>query len=157
MLNRAKQSTLKDAYANFAICYNSLMKYAITPTEEATKELAGIARIITDYMPLPSGRYGNILAIALEMGIYAPALFLIENSQELGINLGLVSTYDNNRSYLSSYETYLLNKDANIDNILTNGTYQNIEQIFEINNRNKEAAAHVADKLEAIFGFKSER
>ena len=43
-------------------------------------------------MPLPSGRYGNVLAVALEMQQYKGALFLMKHAKKLEINLNAVSS-----------------------------------------------------------------
>lgn len=43
-------------------------------------------------MPLPSGRWGNSLAVALEMQSYQGALLIIKNATALGIDLNAISS-----------------------------------------------------------------
>lgn len=62
---------------------------------ETTEQLKCVIKyfeIAQTSMPLPSGRYGNSLAVALEMQEYKGALYMIQNADELGINLESVSS-----------------------------------------------------------------
>ena len=80
------------AYNNFAILNIALKKYAIQENKYTTEKLKALAILNFKGMPLPSGRYGNVLAVALEMQQYKGALFLMKNAKELEINLNVVSS-----------------------------------------------------------------
>lgn len=79
----------KDSFANFSMLYSALCEYS---HEQNEQKLRGILRFINVGMPLPSGRYGNALAVALEMQEYQGALLMIQNASELGIDLESISS-----------------------------------------------------------------
>jgi len=82
----------RTAYSHFAILYNALNDFSYNQDTETTNQLSAITQLSQVGMPLPSGRYGNALAVALEMQFYQGALFMIKNAEELGINLASVSS-----------------------------------------------------------------
>lgn len=99
---------MKAAFANFANVYSALSSYNSNPTDENAKILSMITANTTSGMPLPSGKWGTVLAVALEMNLYTSALFLIENSEVLGINLNSISSSFGGNNFLNAYDTFKL-------------------------------------------------
>lgn len=59
------------AYAHFATLCRILNDYSSNQDMNTTNDLKSITQLFTKSgMPLPSGRYGNPLAVALEMQLY---------------------------------------------------------------------------------------
>ena len=83
----------KEAYNNFAMIVNALKSYSFDKTEKGEEILtASIAFIRDCKMPLPSGRWGNSLAVALEMQQYTGALFILHNAEQLDIDVNAISS-----------------------------------------------------------------
>lgn len=82
----------RTAYSHFGNLYNALNDFSYNQDTETTNQLSAIIQGSQVGMPLPSGRYGNALAVALEMQFYQGALFMIKNAEKLGINLSSVSS-----------------------------------------------------------------
>ena len=78
-------------FHNFSILYQALKEYTIYTNEQNTSELKNILTTIKGELPLPSGRVGNALAVALEMQEYEAAVFMVNYARELQIDLQNVS------------------------------------------------------------------
>ncbi len=61
---------------------------------------------------LPSGRYGNIIALALEANNYIVAKYLIENSNRLGLNTNIVASEKDKKTEWSLKDEYLYSQDT---------------------------------------------
>lgn len=85
----------RQAYNLFADLVNSLKNFSTLESDRTTEALLHIAKSIQTKMPLPSGRWGNALAVALEMQLYKGALVLLENAEALQMSPESVSSeYD---------------------------------------------------------------
>lgn len=96
-----KINNLRAAYTYFAFLFQALENFSVDENLETTKKLRDTIKVIETSqtkMPLPSGMYGNSLAVALEMQLYPAALFIIKNADELKVDLKQVS-YDNDTIY----------------------------------------------------------
>lgn len=89
--NRLNKS--RDYYACFAGLFSVMSKYESGNCEKELESWIRIANISCEEnnLPLPSGRKGNVLAVALEMRNYFSAIYMIENAERLGISLDRVS------------------------------------------------------------------
>ena len=76
-----------------SILNNTLDNY--THDQNSKIDLIELARIINEKykynLPLPSGRYGNVLAYAMEMQKYYGALKIFEKSKDIGITTSIVA------------------------------------------------------------------
>lgn len=84
-------------YGKFATLVKAIDDYT-KKTEGSDANLLYIARLYRkEGLPLPSGGYGNPLAVALEMNQYVGALYLLKNNGKIQMDLENVafnSTYD---------------------------------------------------------------
>ena len=84
-----------------------IQKYELNPSEDILKELKVNIKYFSNYLlTLPSGRYGDALALALELNSYVTAKKIIDNLDELSIDLNKCSCDDNN-NYMSAKEEYI--------------------------------------------------
>lgn len=82
----------KRDYENFNLLCDKLDRYGYEQSPENERALYWVANALSQQgLPLPSGRYGNVLAVALEMHMYVGALYFIQNAEQLEINLESVS------------------------------------------------------------------
>lgn len=100
----------RSAYKEFSILCNALGEFSINDDVKTRKNLIAIAKSIKVGMPLPSGRYGNALAVALEMQFYQGALFMIKNADELEINLESVSSEYGGKNVWNVQQTFELSQ-----------------------------------------------
>jgi hypothetical protein len=103
----------KDAYLNAANLVRFMEDYGMEKEEEARK-LLDLFASISDGLPLPSGRWGNAIALALEINNYVAAEYLINNAEELGLEtntvvseLGFKNPWGLREEYLFSQLTYV--------------------------------------------------
>lgn len=84
------QLRLKQRAFNMASALTQAMKaYEITNSEDNLKQVTVLAQFANG-MPLPSGRWGNAIALALETGNYLSAEQLIEQSNNLNLETSRV-------------------------------------------------------------------
>lgn len=100
----------RSAYSRFASLYHALEKYALYENNESKEELVCLINAISAPMPLPSGRIGNSLAVALEMNIYKGALFIIQNADELGVDMECVSSEFGGKNVADAQQTFEISK-----------------------------------------------
>lgn len=137
----------KGSFANFSILYTALGEYS---REQNERNLRNILSFMNVGMPLSSGRYGNALAVALEMQQYRGALFMIKNASELGIDLGSISSelggdnhWDAARTFEFSLSYFDFTKIEENDEF-----YKDYPEVRKIRNDNIDAAQEIAELLQ---------
>lgn len=100
----------RTAYRYFSTLCGALNDFSLNKNYKTTEELKAIIKTIDIGMPLPSGRYGNSLAVALEMQFYQGALFIIENADDLEIDLESVSSEYGGRNVFDTRQTFELSQ-----------------------------------------------
>ncbi len=100
-IKRIKESMLKTSYL-----ITKMKKYSQEHTPEAQKRLS-LAASTSDVFPLPNGRIGNPIALALEINDYSSALFLIKSAEELGLDTDEVSIDPNSNDFWNAKEEYM--------------------------------------------------
>ncbi len=136
----------RESFRDFVVLYEALEKYATKDDKQAQLDLMNIIHILSDRFPLPSGRYGNALAVALEMQMYKGALFMIENKDALNINLDVVAYNTSKKEVLDVNDIFELSQiDFSLNNISEdNDRYKKLsddwkKKIIKRNNANAEA------------------
>ena len=79
----------KSAFIKAATLVTYMNKYSYYMDEKDRKNLDVFARI-SEGLPLPSGRWGNAIALALEINNYVAAEYLIDNADRLELELILL-------------------------------------------------------------------
>lgn len=130
------------AYMEFAKLHNVLKKFSFDENnEEVIRKLKITLKTFKGAMPLPSGRWGNSLAVALEMQYYQGALFMIQHADELGIDLESVSSeYDGSQVWNAKQtfeQSQLGFEETKIDP--DDKFYSKYPWLIESNNRNVDA------------------
>ena len=88
----------KEAFLAFVNLVSIMEKYDFCATSDNLEELLLTVKMDRYSYPLPSGNYGNALAVAIELQLYPSALTIIENSEALGIDLNNVLVTKENTS-----------------------------------------------------------
>lgn len=136
------------SYRDFAFLVSSLTKYQYDKTDENKKRL-DLAIEYSRGMPLPSGRWGNPLAVALEMRLYEGAKYIIEDAEKFDIDLNHVSSDLGGGNPWSAEEVYQLSvlkfdfnpiPEDHVD-------YKDMPSFIEKENQNKIAAEEVGQML----------
>ena len=96
------------SYSNFAFLVNALKKYQTAKTDKNKALLELTIKCSDRGLPLPSGRWGNQLAVALDMRLYDGAKYMIENVEKFGIDLSRVSSSLGGSDPWSADEVYQL-------------------------------------------------
>lgn len=139
----------KQAYISAANLVNAMQEYSDN-YDEKTKKILETHALFSDGMPLPSGRWGNAIALALEINDYVSALHLIENASKLELEtdtivseLGFNNPWGIKDEFLfseSTYEPYSISKES----------YSNEEDYKEyllVEERNSNAFNQLREKL----------
>lgn len=74
----------KRAYMKAVNLVKSMERYS-TSISDKDKDLLGSLASLSEGMPLPSGRWGNAIALALEINDYVSAEYLIENAEKFNL------------------------------------------------------------------------
>ena len=94
-LEEKNSNAIRAAFHNFGHLYSALSNIENLKNEQTSKYLKDTILAVGGCdLLLPSGRYGNALAVAFEMQMYISALFILQNAQELNIDLDIVSYTD---------------------------------------------------------------
>lgn len=96
----------KTVYSFFSDLCRALKEFSYNEDAKTTEQLMIITRSVKVGMPLPSGRWGNALAVALEMQYYQGALLMIKNAEELEIDLEFVSSEYGGKNVWNAQQTY---------------------------------------------------
>lgn len=146
-----KQS--RSAYVDFANLYSAIEKYENNPNDQSTDLLKLYIMVCSNGMPLPSGRWGNQLAVALEMQKYIAALYMIENAEELGIDLEYVSSIFGGKDVWNVSQVFELSKQSfeftKID--LKDDDYRDYLHIAKQKNANIDAAILIEEVLDRKY------
>jgi hypothetical protein len=121
-LKANKGAFMKTVYLTFA-----MEKYEKTLNEADKLEVEMYARI-SNGMPLPSGRWGNSIALALETNHYICAEYLINNSQKSNLETLTVVSDLGGKESLSLRDEYLFS-------LLTFDLEEVTERIKDLSNR----------------------
>lgn len=78
--------------------------------EEKDREILDIFTEISDGLPLPSGRWGNAIALALEINNYIAAEYLIENADRLKLEKDFVVSELGGKNSWSLRDEYLFSQ-----------------------------------------------
>lgn len=109
-MNEIIMEQSRTAYSFFSVLCSALMDFSYNEDAKTTKQLMTIIKSIKVGMPLPSGRWGNSLAVALEMQLYQGALLMIKNAEELEIDLESVSSEYGGKNVWNAQQTYEISK-----------------------------------------------
>lgn len=134
-----KQKQNKESFLMFAKITTSLEKYFYNQNQETQAEIKKLITQNNINLPLPSGRIGSPLAVALELNFYTCALFLIENADTLGIDINKISSDPNGRNIWNTEETLKMSLQY-FNQTINENPFQknNIEAIEKINEIIKE-------------------
>lgn len=153
-LKRMEYSKKRVAFHNFSFLYNVLIaEYA--EKDDMNKAIISTVQMLDGgMMPLPSGRWGNALAVALEMMLYEPALLIIENADDLGIDLDAVSWEYDGENIWGAEETFEFSKTL-LDMVKIQEHFEcykndpTFKQFVEKQHKNVDAALKITELLEA--------
>ena len=83
----------KNEYIKLAklIRYLECFNKGIVLKDEYEDYIKNLTYLNMDNIKLPSGRIGNMLALALELNFYYTATFLIEHASEIGISTDIIA------------------------------------------------------------------
>lgn len=147
----------RSAYNNFWSLCVALNDFALNENPDTTEQLKSIiemSNIVNNGMPLPSGRYGTALAVALEMQLYKGALFMIKNANELGIDLDSVSSEYGGKNVWSAQQTFEISQlgfektKVTDDDELYKELYKNNSWLVQFKNDNIDAALEISSILQ---------
>lgn len=93
------------AFYSFTLLYIAISEYEFNQTLQTLEKLKDAINTIDTPMPLPSGRWGNALAVALEMFAFKSAQFMIQNANVLGIDLYAISSDKDGRNEWSGIQS----------------------------------------------------
>ena len=111
----------KRAFIELASVIDDMKKYGYKEIDE--KEFLSSIQFYDKLYPLPSGNWGNILAVALELNYYIAAKCILDNNEELALDLNIIAYGDDGiYSLLDEYNKSLLTK-------MNNKDYENINKI----------------------------
>ena len=79
----------KNAFIKASSLVEFMRNYSNSLDENERKKLEILAEV-SNGLPLPSGRWGNAIALALELNDYTSALLLIQKSEELKLSTDIV-------------------------------------------------------------------
>ncbi len=139
------------AFSFFSDLCVALKDFAYNENEKTTQQLKAIIKSTNKVgLPLPSGRYGSPLAVALEMQFYQGALFMIKNAADLEIGLESVSSEYGGKNVLNAQQTFKLSqlgfektKIADDDEF-----YKKYPWLIQVTNRNIDAALEISTLLQ---------
>ncbi len=144
---KAQLKNSVESYNNFYLIMKYLIQYNELQNEETIKKLSAIIQICKfSGMPLPSGRWGGCLAVALEMHKYLGALFILENSEKFEIDLNSTSSEFGGKNCWNAKDTFelsLLSFDD--EELLTNSNTTLTDEHRKIIQNNIDAAQEISN------------
>lgn len=145
-----KLNLSRTAYNHFAVLYKVLNDFSYNKNVETGEQLSVLTKASKSGMPLPSGRWGNALAVALEMRFYQGALFMIENAEELEIDLDSVSSEYGGKDVWDVKQTFELSQlGFDMTKIADNDEfYKAFPETIKVNNSNVDAAIEISKLLQ---------
>ncbi len=107
---------MKDNYEVFVRMVNALDNYEKEENKDSVQNLFNTILLNNIPMPLPSGNFGNSLAVALEMERYKGALLILKNNEKLNVDTNCISFSIKNEesnnfidSLITSFSNYCKN------------------------------------------------
>lgn len=144
----------KRAYMKAVNLVKAMERYS-TSISDKDKDLLGSLASLSEGMPLPSGRWGNAIALALEINDYVSAEYLIKNAEEFNLEINRVVSELGGKNpwglkdeFLFSLLTYnSLNADL-INEMKKIYSEEEIQESIEYDNRQLEAIQKLEKQLE---------
>lgn len=143
----------KKAYMNACHLVSSMEKYSYSLLKNDENQLSAYA-YISQGVPLPSGRWGNAIALALETNDYISANYLIEHAEELNLRTdSVVSEFGGKNPWgLKDEFLFSLLTHESLGDDLANEmkdilSAAELEKIIEYNNRQSVAIESLEKKL----------
>lgn len=140
---------MRSAFITAANLVNYMNNYKYYMDEKDRKTLDVFTQI-SDGLPLPSGRWGNAIALALEVNNYIAAEYLIDNSDRLGLDTNTVVSELGGKNPWNLKDEYLFSQLTYEEDILPirNGqTEENYKAYVNSITRNKLANKRLEEKL----------
>lgn len=144
--------TQKNAYIGAAEMYMIMQGYKFHSDDDNKRFSLEHYASFLQGLPLPSGRWGNVIALALEFNNYTSAEYLIDNAERLGlVTKTVVSEFGGHNAwslkdeYLYSLLTFEEEITPKEDLPVTEEEYQ---EYVAVELRNKEACERLKEKLE---------
>lgn len=152
-LNEYELKRRRLGYSSFSSLCTALSNFAYDKNEMTTEQLLATIKTIREGMPLPSGRWGNSLAVALEMQSYQGALLIIKNAADLGIDLNAISSEYGGTNPWNAEEVFELSQIG-----FTTQKISEDDELFKLypwmaqqENDNKDAAVELSKILPEYF------
>ena len=139
----------RSAFIKAATLVTYMNKYSYYMDEKDRKNLDVFARI-SEGLPLPSGRWGNAIALALEINNYVAAEYLIDNADRLELDTNTVVSEFGGKNAWSLKDEYLysqLTYEEEIMPIREGQTKENYQEYVDSITRNKLANERLEEKL----------
>lgn len=118
--------------------------------DEKDRKTLDVFTQISDGLPLPSGRWGNAIALALEVNNYVAAEYLIDNSDRLELDTNTVVSELGGKNAWSLKDEYLFSQltyEEVIMPISEGQTKDNYQEYVDSIIRNKFANERLEEKL----------
>lgn len=143
----------RNAFLNATNLVTYMNKYSYDMDEKHRKAL-DLFTEFSEGLPLPSGRWGNAIALALEINNYVAAEYLIENADRLKLKTDFVVSelgFENPWSLKEEYLFSLLTYDEEIASKMDQDSDEEYKKYVENILRNKNAK----ERLEKILSIAS--
>lgn len=137
------------AFSNAAKLIHYMEKYSFSLSVNANKHLDYYAKTSAG-LPLPSGKWGNAIALALEFNNYEVAEYLIENAERFNLDTKSVASDFGGKNRCSLKDMYLFSRLSYDDKLLPNIvglSKKDYKKYVEFFSRNREANKRLEDKL----------
>ncbi len=106
IITLAQMKIRKDAFIKSSLLVSNMNKYGIYRDPKYTG-IIDFLLFIEEGLPLPTGRWGNAIALALEINNYIAAEYLIENAKRLKLNTDYVVSELGGRNKWTLKDEYL--------------------------------------------------
>ena len=139
----------KTAFMNATNLINYMNKYLYYMKEEDLRAIETFAEF-SDGLPLPSGRWGNAIALALEANNYLVAEYLIEHAEELKLQTNYIVSEYGYKNPWTLKDEYLFSQLTNDDTVRDKLDCQSFEEYniyLQSVFRNKAANQRLEEKL----------
>lgn len=140
----------RTAYSHFSVLCGILNDFSLNKDDKTIEQLKATMKFMNVGMPLPSGRWGNALAVALEMQLYQGALFMIKNAEDLEIDLDSVSSEYGGKDVWNALQTFELSQIGFEKTKITTDDkfYKNYPGLIQSKNNNIDAALEISNILQ---------
>lgn len=139
----------KYAFMKASALVTCMTKYSDYLDEKDRNNLDFFAQI-SEGLPLPSGRWGNAIALALEINNYVAAEYLIENSDRLGLDINTIVSEFGGKNPWSLKDEYLysqLTNEVEIMPISDGQTKENYQEYVDSIIRNQLSNKRLGETL----------